>query len=85
MSKRLQVLLDEAELKKIQQLARRQRLTLAEWVRDALRAASRQEPGSDAKRKLDVVRAASALSFPSGSIEEMLSDIEKGYGGRGAS
>ncbi len=33
MFKRLQVLLDEEEYKEIQGVARRQRVTLAEWVR----------------------------------------------------
>ena len=33
MSKRLQVLLDEEEYKEIQGVARRHRVTLAEWVR----------------------------------------------------
>ena len=37
MSKRLQVILDDAELREIQRIARRQRLTVAEWVRQALR------------------------------------------------
>ena len=32
MSKRLQVLLDESELRDIQRIARRQRVTVAEWV-----------------------------------------------------
>ena len=39
MSRRLQVLLDDDELAKIQEVARSQRMTTAEWVRQALRAA----------------------------------------------
>jgi post-segregation antitoxin (ccd killing protein) len=38
-SKRLQVLLDEAELREIQRAARAQNITVAAWVRQALRAA----------------------------------------------
>ena len=41
MSKRLQVLLAERELEEIQRLARRERLTVAAWVRRALDEADR--------------------------------------------
>ena len=63
MSKRLQVLLDERELRQIQRVARARRLTVAEWVRQALRAASRQEPLGDSGKKMDVVRGALAMRF----------------------
>ena len=79
MSKRLQVILDDAELREIQRIARRQRLTVAEWVRQVLRAARRREPGADATRKLEAVRAAVRHSFPTAGVEEMLADIERGY------
>jgi hypothetical protein len=80
MSKRLQVIFDDAELREIKQAARRHRLTVAEWVRQTLRAARRQAPGGDAKRKLAQVRAAATHSFPAGSIDRMLAEIESGYG-----
>ncbi len=79
MSKRLQVILDDTELYEIKQAAQQQRLTVAEWVRQALRAARHREPRSDAKRKIEVVRAAVAYSFPSGSVDQMLAEIESGY------
>jgi hypothetical protein len=79
MSKRLQVLLEESELAEIRKLARRQRLTTAAWVRQALRAARRAEPGGDAKRKLAVVRAAVGHAFPTADIDQMLNEIERGY------
>jgi hypothetical protein len=82
MSKRLQVLLDEAEWREIQRAARAQRMTVAEWVRGALRTARRREPLGDASRKLNVVRAATRHGFPSGDIEQMLADIERGYLGQ---
>jgi hypothetical protein len=83
MSKRLQVLLDEAELRDIQRIARRQRLTVAEWVRQTLRAARRREPGGDVARKLEAVRAAVRHAFPTAGIDAMLAEIERGYTGRG--
>ncbi len=79
MSKRLQVLLDDEEMREIRRTARRHRMTVAEWVRQVLRAARRLEPGADAGKKLDAVRAAARHSFPAGDIEQMLSEIESGY------
>lgn len=79
MTKRLQVLLDEAELRDIKRLARAQHLTVAEWVRGALRAARRRQPLGDASRKLELVRAASQHAFPTADIDAMLGEIERGY------
>lgn len=79
MSKRLQVLLNDAELAEIQKLARRHRMTTAEWVRQALRAARRAEPRTEAKKKLDTVRAAARHQFPTADIDRMLQEIEQGY------
>ncbi len=79
MSKRLQVLLDEKELREIQRAARGRRVTVAEWVRQALRAARRHEPLGDAGKKIEVIRAAARHSFPTSEIDEMLAEIERGY------
>lgn len=79
MTKRLQVLLDDPEWREIQRAARAQRLTIAEWVRLALRAARRQQPTGDLDRKLGAVRTAARYSFPSGDIEKVLDEIERGY------
>jgi hypothetical protein len=84
MSKRLQVLLDEEELEQIQQIARSQKMTVAEWVRQALRTMRRAEPSGDVKKKLEVVRAAARYDYPTGDIDQMLADIEKGYGSGGS-
>lgn len=79
MSKRLQVLLDEPEWREVQRAARAQRTTVAEWVRQALRAARRREPLGDAGRKLDVIRAAARHSYPTADIDQVLAEIERGY------
>ena len=79
MSKRLQVLLSDQEMTDIQRLARRERLTVGEWVRRALREARAQKPVNDSEAKLKAVRRAAELSFPSADIEQMLSEIERGY------
>jgi len=72
-------LLQDKELAEIQQSARRQHMTTAEWVRQALRAARRSKSGMATRRKLDAVRAASRHAFPSPDIEQMLKEIERGY------
>lgn len=80
MSKRLQVLLEESELREVQSAARAKRQTVAEWVRHALRAARREQPAGPADRKLAAVRAASRNAFPTAEIDQMIAEIESGYG-----
>lgn len=84
MSKRLQVILDDREMQEVRQLARRNRMTVAEWVRQALRAARRTQPASDGAKKLAVVRTAARHAFPTADIDAMLAEIERGYAGGAA-
>ena len=79
MSHRLQVLLDETEFAEIRRIARRHRMTVAEWVRQALRAARRDEPVIEPRRKLAAVREATRHAYPTGDIDCMLAEIERGY------
>jgi hypothetical protein len=79
MTKRLQVLLDDPEWREIQRAARARRLTIAEWVRQALRAARKQQPTGDLDRRLGVVRASARHSFPTAGLDQMLREIERGY------
>jgi len=81
-TRRLQVVLDAKELADIQRFARDQRMTTAEWVRQALRTARRVSPGTDARKKLAAVRAASRHAFPAPAIDRMLREIERGYAGK---
>lgn len=78
MSKRLQVILDDAEMQEIQEIAKRERSTVAEWVRRALRAARRAGPATSSRKKLEVVRAGVQYGFPTGEIDGMLREIEEG-------
>ena len=68
MSKRLQVLFSETEVRDLQLLARSRGFTVAAWVRQALRAAAREEPRGDFRKKLAIVRHASRHSFPSSDL-----------------
>lgn len=81
MSKRLQVLLPDQEMAEIQRFARRERVTVGEWVRRVLREARTRQPVNDPEAKLKAVRKAARYSFPTADIEEMLSEIEQGYRG----
>jgi hypothetical protein len=80
MSKRLQVLFNESELRRLHDAARAEGVTLSEWVRQTLRRALRGRPGAGADRKLEAVRAASRHRFPTADIDVMLAEIEQGYG-----
>ena len=81
MSQRLQVLLQESEFAEIRRAARRQRMTVAEWVRQALRRARQAEPSGDPRRKLAVLREAARGGYPTAELPQMLEDIEHGYRG----
>jgi len=79
MAKRLQVILRDPEYREIQRLARSRRMSLAEWVRQALDVARRREPMGNAGKKLQVIRAAARHDFPTGDINAILAEIESGY------
>jgi len=78
-SKRLQVLLADSDMEEIRRLARRERLTVGEWVRRILREARSRQPVHEPQRKLKAVRKAAEYSFPTAEIEQMLAEIERGY------
>jgi len=81
MAKRLQVILKDPEYREIQRMARARHMSIAEWVRQALAAARRREPLKDSGKKLDAIREAARHEFPSGDIDDMLAEIERGYAG----
>ncbi len=80
MSKRLQVILGDTEFDGLRSMAEREGLTVSEWIRQAIRRARRDQPAGDRARKLASVRAAARHEFPTGDIEDMLAEIERGYG-----
>lgn len=79
MSKRLQVVLDDAEFDELQRIARSEGTTLSDWVRRALRTARRTGPERDVDAKLAALRAATGHAFPTADIDDMLDEIERGY------
>jgi hypothetical protein len=81
MSKRLQVMLLDSEMSDIQRMAKRERQTVGEWVRRVLREARAARPVTDPETKLKAVRRGAQYSFPTADLEQMLSEIERGYQG----
>jgi hypothetical protein len=79
MAKRLQVILQDSDYREIQRVARSHHVSIAEWVRQALKAARRQQPAGDVGKKLAAVRAGARHSYPTADIDEMLAHIERGY------
>jgi hypothetical protein len=75
------VILPDAEMTEIQRLAKRERLTVGEWVRRTLRDARARRPVIDPETKLKAVRRGAHYAFPTGDMAQMLSEIERGYQG----
>jgi len=73
------VLLDEDEFDEIRKIARRQRTTVAQWVRDAIREARRHSPVKDRAAKLQAIQRAFEHEFPAGDVGQMIEEIERGY------
>jgi len=78
MTKRLQVLFEDDEYRALQQSAREERMTMAEWVRQTLRQA-RLGRRRSVDRKLQALAKACRHQFPTADIDVMLNEIEKGY------
>jgi 16S rRNA C1402 N4-methylase RsmH len=78
-AKRLQVILQDTDYREIKRVARARHMSLAEWVRQALQQARRQEPLGSVEKKLQAIRAAVKHEFPTGDINQMLAEIESGY------
>jgi hypothetical protein len=83
MSKRLQVVVDDDELRRYAEVARVRGLTLSAWARQTLRAAEREVSTGSVEKKLAAIdRAYGALADdlpPAPDIETMLAEIEQGY------
>lgn len=78
MSTRLQIVMSEAEAASLRQVARRAGLTVSEWARRALRAARDTQAGPSPASRLEALDRALRCNHPTGDIDEMLADIERG-------
>jgi hypothetical protein len=79
MSKRLQVLLKDPEYREIQRAARSRNMSVAEWVRQALTLVRHSEPSGSVGKKLEAIRTAARLEYPTADMDRMLAEIERGY------
>lgn len=80
MSTRLQVVMDQDEFELIRAAARERGMTVSEFVRETLREARRKVASGDTERKLAAIRAADRHAYPTADIDQMLGEIERGYG-----
>ena len=78
MSKRLQVLIADAEMEEIRRLARREKIAVGEWVRRTLREVRLGRATQDVPSKLKAIRKAAQFAFPTADAGQMLAEIEKG-------
>ncbi len=74
------MILKDPEYKEIQRVARSRRMSIAEWVRQALDLARRQEPLGSIGKKLETIQTATRHDYPVSDIDGMLAEIETGYG-----
>lgn len=81
MTQRLQVLFDDQELDEIRAHAAKERMTVAEWVRQSLRVARVAAAAPDPAARILAVREASRYDFPVSDVESMNADIARGYRG----
>lgn len=70
--------MQDPEYRDIQRAARLRRMPIAEWVRQALVQARRSEPSREVSSRLEVIRAAARMDFPTADIDVMLKEIEQG-------
>lgn len=72
--------MDQDELESIRAAARERGMTVSEFVRETLREARLKVASGDSERKLAAIRAADCHAYPTADIDQMLGEIERGYG-----
>ena len=80
MSKRLQVIMPEDEFEAIQRAARRRGKRVSELVRESLRRTAAEGVDEDPERRIAAVLRYARFSGPTGEIEDVLAEIERGRG-----
>ena len=71
MGKRIEVLLDDAEYAAVEEEARRQGISVPDWVRHMLRDAPRYERDR-AERKRKALEKAAQCNHPTADIDQMM-------------
>jgi hypothetical protein len=78
MSRRLQVIVSDEEARNYERLARRLGMTLSEWVRRTLHGATGRDTMPKAALRLAAIDRALSCGHPTGDVEDMLAEIERG-------
>ena len=76
----MQVVMDHDEMDALRSAARERGMTVSEFVRETLREARRKVASGDTERKLAAIRAADRYAYPTADVDQMLGEIERGYG-----
>jgi hypothetical protein len=79
-SKRLQIVMPEAEIEALRKSARKEGLTLSEWARKALKKARQAQKGPTPEGKLKALVRALECDHPTADIDDILTSIERGRG-----
>jgi hypothetical protein len=79
MTKRLQLILSDDEYQEVLHAARLRKISIAEWIRQALGIFRSSPPRRSVAQKIEAVRLAARFEFPTADIDAMLDEIEKGY------
>jgi hypothetical protein len=80
MSKRLQVVVGDADLAGYERTAQAAGVSMSAWVRQALSVAQREASSGNVDAKLTAIRRAAGRNLTDATdIETMLADIETGY------
>ena len=78
MAKKLQIILHDAEYWEIRRIARARRMSVAEWVRQAIEGARERNAAENVGRKLEAIRLAARFDYPTDDIDQMLVQIDDG-------
>jgi hypothetical protein len=73
-------MIPEREMADIRRFAKREQVTVGEWVRRVLREARETRSTADPAARLRAIRKAAEYSFPTADIDQMNREIEQGYG-----
>jgi hypothetical protein len=71
--------MDDAEYAEIEAAADRDGETVSQWVRQSLRMVRDSQPKHTRSRKLAALRATTRYEFPTGDIEQLLAETQRGY------
>ena len=80
MSKRLQVMMADDEYRALARVASRRRTSVAEVVRDSLRRTVAEGAEPDPERRIAAILTFARFAGPTGDIEQVLQEIERGRG-----